>query len=1060
VAKFFIDRPIFAIVLSVVITLGGLISAFNLPIAQYPQITPPQVSVNAYYAGANADVIEQTVAQVIEQQVNGVEDMIAMQSTSSDNGSYYSLSVKFELGKNPDIATVQTQNRVAQSNAALPGDVQTAGVTTFKASQDRALIFALYSPDGTYDRTFLKNYGSLNFVDDLKRVKGVGEVSEFGSDFAMRIWLQPDKMAQLKVTSADVANAIKQQNIQAPAGIVGQLPSPDAQEHQYSLRAKGRLTEPEEFGAIVIRSQPDGSFIRIRDIARVELGSKDYGFFSDTSGQPTAGFSVQLSPDANALDTVSKCLKVIEEAAKRFPNDMKHKVVFDSANYVRESMEEVALTFVEAILLVLLVVFIFLKSWRATLIPMLAVPVSLVGTFGAFLLLGFSINTLTLFAMVLAIGLVVDDAIVVIEAVEHHMRYNGLNPRDATIRAMSEVSAPVVAIAFVLASVFIPVAFLGGTMGVLYKQFALTVAVSMGLSAIVALSLTPALCALLLEPYDPNAHGGRLGMVLEKFNHWFDRMVERYGGFLARLFPRARLTLVLLAVLLILTGALFRVLPSSFVPDEDQGFIITSVSLPEAANMNRTREVVNKVAANIAAQPGVADTMAVTGFDLLSMGRKPNVGMIFTKLDPWDQRTAKELSVDSEIQKIFMNNAVTPEATILAFAPPALPGIGTTGGFTMMIEDRAGSTLDEMDRVSKEFVAAARKRPEIGMIYSSFSSNTPGFEFEVDREKALKLGVAVSDIFSALQANFGGYQVNDFNRFGRSYKVVMQADPQFRSDVDSTRFFYVRSSTGTMVPLNNLLKPKPVNAPSLIKRFNSYRAIQIGGNPAPGYSSGQALVALEQVAKETLPTGFAYEWADQSREEKISGSKAPLLFALSLLFVFLCLAALYESWTVPFAILLCVPTGVFGAFLFQYGRHLFNSHISNNIYMQIALIMLIGLASKNAILIVEFAKVRVDNGMAFIPAAIEAAKIRLRPIIMTSLAFIIGCIPLAIASGAGAGARNAMGTAVVGGMLAATSFGIFIIPMLFVLVERGAEQFKAFKQRRREKKAAAKSQSM
>ena len=1053
-AKFFIDRPIFAIVLSIVITLGGLIAAFNLPIAQYPQITPPQVSVSAYYAGANADVIEQTVAQVIEQQVNGVEDMIAMQSTSSDNGSYYSLSVKFELGKNPDIATVQTQNRVAQANAALPQDVQTAGVTTFKASQDRALIFALYSPNGTYDKTFLKNYGSLNFVDDLKRVKGVGEVSEFGSDFAMRIWLLPDKMAQLRVTATDVANAIKQQNIQAPAGIVGQLPSPDDQEHQYSLRAKGRLTDPEEFARIVIRSQPDGSFIRVGDVAKVELGAKDYGFFSDTAGQPTAGFSVQLSPDANALQTVANCIKVIEEASKRFPNDLNYKVIVDSANYVRESMKEVLWTFIEAIGLVLLVVFIFLKSWRATLIPMLAVPVSLIGTFAAFLVLGFSINTLTLFAMVLAIGLVVDDAIVVIEAVEHHMRYNGLSPRDATIRAMEEVSGPVVAIAFVLASVFIPVAFLGGTMGVLYKQFAITVAVSMALSATVALSLTPALCALLLEPYDPNAHGGKLGLVLEKFNDWFDNLVERYGGFLTRIFPHARLSLVLLLVLLILTGVLFYKLPSSFVPDEDQGFFITSVSLPEAANMNRTREVINKVAANVAKQPGVIDTMTVTGFDLLSGGRKPNVGVIFTKLAPWEERNSKELQVDSEIQKAFMNNGM-PEATVIAFAPPALPGIGTTGGFTMMIEDRAGSTLDDMDRVSKEFLAAARKRPEIGMIYSSFSSNTPGFEFEVDREKAQKLGVAVSDVFSALQANFGGLQVNDFNRFGRSYKVVMQADPQFRGDVDATRFFFVRSSSGTLVPLNNLLKPKPVNAPSLIKRFNSYRAIQIAGNPAPGYSSGQALAALEEVAKDALPTGFAYEWADQSREEKISGSKAPLLFALSLLFVFLCLAALYESWTVPFAILLCVPTGVFGAFFFQYGRNLFNSHISNNIYMQIALIMLIGLAAKNAILIVEFAKVRVDKGMAFIPAAIEAAKIRLRPIIMTSLAFIIGCIPLAIATGAGAGARNAMGTAVVGGMLFATSLGIFVIPLLFVLVERGAEQFKAFKRRLRERRAAA-----
>ena len=1042
-AKFFIDRPIFAIVLSILITLGGTIAAFSLPVAQYPQITPPQVSVSAAYQGANADVIEQTVAQVIEQNVNGVEDMIAMQSTSSDNGSYYSLSVKFELGKNADIATVQTQNRVAQANAALPQDVQTAGVTTVKASQDRALIFALYSPNGTYDRTFLKNYGSIYIIDDLKRVKGVGEASEFGSDFAMRIWLQPDKMAKLKITPADVASAIKQQNIQAAAGTVGQIPSPTGQEFQYSLRAKGRLSEPEEFADIIIKAQSDGSFIRVGDVARVELGAKDYGFYSDTAGQPTAGFSIQLSPDANALETVANCLKVIEAAAQKFPNDLKYKVVVDNTEYVRESMHEVAITFAESLLLVMLVVFIFLKSVRATLIPMLAVPVSLIGTLGAFLALGFSINTLTLFAMVLAIGLVVDDAIVVIEAVEHHMRYNGLSPRDATVRAMSEVSGPVIAIACVLASVFIPVAFLGGTMGVLYKQFALTVAVSVGLSCLVALSLTPALCALLLKPYDPNAHGGRLGMVLERFNDWFEKMVERYGGSLGKLvIPRAKLVLVLLAVLVIITGGLFRAVPSSFVPAEDQGYIITTVNLPEAANMNRTREAVNKVGANILAQPGIVDAMSITGFDLLSGGRKPNVGVVFVKLAPWNERKAPELQLSKEIQSIFINNGNLPEASVMAFAPPSLPGIGTTGGFTLMIEDRAGTTLDEIDRVSKEFIAAARKRPEIGMIYTSFSSNTPGFEFEVDREKAIKLGVPVSDVFSALQSYYGGLQVNDFNRFGRSYKVIMQAEPQFRDDVSSTRFLYVRSSSGTMVPLNNLLKPKAVNAPSLIKRFNSYRTIQIGGNPATGYSSGQALTALEEVAAQTLPNGFAYEWADQSREEKISGSKAPIMFALSLLFVFLCLAALYESWSVPFAVLLCVPTGVFGAFLFQFVRNM-----ENNIYMQIGLIMLIGLAAKNAILIVEFAKVRVDNGMNPIQAAIEAAKLRLRPIIMTSLAFIIGCTPLAIASGAGAGARNAMGTSVVGGMLAATSLGIFLIPVLFVVVEKFADKWAGIKKR-------------
>ncbi|MDR3560627.1 MAG: multidrug efflux RND transporter permease subunit [Negativicutes bacterium] len=1029
-ARFFIDRPIFAIVLSIVITLVGGISAFNLPIAQYPQITPPQVTVSATYQGANADVVEQTVAQVIERQVNGVEDMIAMQSTSSDNGTY-SLSVKFELGKDPDLATVQTQNRVAQSNAALPQDVQTAGVTTVKASQDRAFIFALYSPNGTYDSTFLKNYGSIYIMEDIKRVKGVGDVTEFGTDYAMRVWLEPDKMAQLKLTVSDISTAISQQNVQAPAGTVGQLPVPAGQQFQYSLRVKGRLTDPAEFAKIIVRAQSDGSVVHLGDVARIELAGKDYSFLTDTKGQPAAGFAVMLSPDANALVTIANCQKVLEEAAKHFPYDLQQKVVVDNTQYVRESMKEVAKTFGIALLLVMTVVFIFLQTWRATLIPMLAVPVSLIGTLAAFLALGFSINTLTLFAMVLAIGLVVDDAIVVIEAVEYHMRYNGLNPHDATVRAMSEVSGPVVAIAFVLASVFVPVAFLGGAMGVLYKQFALTVAVSMGLSALVALSLTPALCALLLKPHNPNEHGGLTAKIFARFNNWFDNMIDRYTGILGKIIAKSRLCIALLAVLVILLGGLYRLVPSSFVPVEDMGYFITAVNLPEAASMNRTREVVNNIAANIRAQDGVIDEMAITGFDLLGGGVKPNVGIIFGRLAPWDERQTQKLQVGQRIQQTFMDGARIPEATVLAFTPPSLPGIGTTGGFTLMIEDRGGASLEEIDRVSKQFIAAARQRPEIGMIYTTFRNDTPGYEFEVDRDKAEKLGIPVNAVFTALQTFFGGYQVNDFNAFGRTYKVIMQAEPQFRNDVEATRFFFLRSSSGTMVPLSTLLKPKEINAATLIKRFNDYRAIQIGGNPKPGYSSGQALDALAEVANQTLPSGFSYEWADQSREERISGSRAPVVFGLALLFVFLCLAALYESWGVPFAVILCVPTGIFGAFLFQYARSL-----ENSIYMQIGLIMLIGLAAKNAILIVEFAKVRVDQGMEPVKAAIEAAKIRLRPILMTSLAFIIGCIPLAVATGAGAGARNAMGTAVVGGMFMATSLGIFLIPVLFVVVER------------------------
>ena len=1042
-AKFFIERPIFAIVLSIVITLIGLISAYNLPVAQYPQITPPQVSVSGNYTGANAEVIEQTMAQVIENQVNGTEDMVSMQSTSSDSGMY-SLTAKFDLGKNADLATVQTQNRVSQANASLPGEVTKAGLTTKKVSPDNSLIFTLWSPKGSYNSTFLKNYGSIYLIEDLKRIKGVGNINEYGSDDGMRIWLRPDKMAQLKVTGSDISAAIASQNVQAPAGTIGQRPSSAQQEFQYTARVQGRLTEPQEFEDIIISSK-NGSFIRLKDVARIEMGGKDYGFQSFLNGQQSAAFAVQLTTDANALETITKVQQALDEASKKFPSDLAYNSVVDNTKFVRESMTEVAKTFAEALLLVLLVVFLFLQSWRATLIPMLAIPVSLIGTFGAFLVLGFSINTLTLFAMVLAIGLVVDDAIIVIEAVEHHMRYNGLSPKKATKLAMSEVSGPVVAIAFVLASVFIPVAFFGGTTGVLYKQFALTIAVSMALSAIVALSLTPALCALVLKPYDPDAHSGWLEKFFNKFNDWFEETVERYGRGLAKVIKRAALGIVFLLVLLLSTGKLYQLVPSSFVPSEDQGFFITSVSLPEAASANRAASVANKVAEGMRAQPGVVDTIVVQGFDILAGASKANSAIIFTKLAPWDERTTPGLGVQAQIGKVMANSTHMPEANVFSFNVPSLPGIGTVGGFTLMIEDKGGNSIEEMDKVSKEFMAAARKRPEIGMIYSTFGIDTPGYRFDVDREKAQQLGIPVSDVFTALQTFLGGVQVNDFNRFGRTYKVVMQAEEQFRSDVNATRFFFVRSSAGVMVPLNTLLKPQAITAPPIIKRFNGYRTIQIGGNPAPGYSSGQVIAALEEVAAQNLPSSFTYEWADQSREEKISGGRAPFVFGLALLFVFLCLAALYESFGIPFAVILSVPTGIFGAFLFQYVYNL-----QNDIYMQIGMVMLIGLAAKNAILIVEFAKVRVDKGMEPAAAVIEAAKLRLRPIIMTSLAFIIGCLPLVIATGAGAGARNSMGTAVVGGMLTATALGIFLIPVLFVLIEQGVAFIKKHKHHAKE----------
>jgi hydrophobe/amphiphile efflux-1 (HAE1) family protein len=1040
VSKFFIDRPIFAIVLSVIITLVGLIAAFNVPIDRYPQITPPHVSVEANYRGANSQILDKTVAQVLEQQVNGVENMVSMLSTSADSGSYQ-LDVQFELGKDPDLAVVQTQNRVTQANASLPQTVLQSGITARKVSSDFALIFALWSPNGTYDSTFMKNYGDINIIEDLKRVKGVGNIGEYGADFGMRIWLLPDKMARLGITASDIVKAINEQNVQAPAGTIGQRPSLK-QEFQYTATIQGRLVEPDEFARIVIRSKPDGSFIRLGDVAKVEIGGRNYGFSCDVNDHPAIVFMIQPTTDANLLDTVTNCKKVIEEASKRFPPDMDYKMVIDTAKFVRESLKEVVKTLAIALLLVLIVVFMFLQSVRATLIPMLAIPVSLIGTFGAFLALGFSINTLTMFAMVLAIGLVVDDAIVVIEAVEHHMRYNGLSPREATIRAMSEVSGPVVAIAFVLASIFIPVAFFGGMVGVLYKQFALTIAISMGLSAIVALSLTPALCSLLLKPYHPNAHTGLITKFFARFNDWFENIINRYGKGLVKVIQHSTLCITLLVVLLIASGGLIRIVPTSFVPPEDQGFYLNSVNLPEAASLDRTQEAGKKICKLLSSQPGVQDIVIVTGLDLLTRANKPNSANMFVGLTDWDERTSPELQVDQKIRQTLALTRSLPEATVLSFNPPPLPGVGTMGGFTLMLEGRGSNSDEEMNRVSQEFLAAARKRPEIGTVYSNFRVDTPGYRFEVDRDKIKALGIPVDDVFSALQVFLGGLEVNDFNIFDRTYKVVIQAETKFRSDVDSSRFFFVRTETGKMVPLNTLVKPVPISGPALIQRFNGYRAIKIGGAPAPGYSSGQALTAMEEVAAQTLPGSFSYEWADQSREEKISGGRAPILFGLALLFMFLCLAALYESWSVPFAVILCVPTGIFGAFLFQYLRHL-----ENNVYMQIGLVMLIGLMAKNAILIVEFAKVRVDKGMAPVQAAIEAATIRLRPILMTSLAFIIGCIPLAIATGAGSGARKAMGTAVVGGMLMATILGVFLIPVLFVVIEKVTYKLAIFQQR-------------
>ena len=1039
-AKFFIHRPIFAIVIALLIVICGVIAGLQLPIAQYPQISPPTVTVGTMYTGASASVVNQTVAQIIEDQVNGTQGMDYMSSNSDDTGRY-SLTVTFETGSDGDMDSVKVQNNVAVATASLPDDVKTVGVTTKKASNDMAMMVSMYSDSDLYDSTFLKNYATIYLLDKIKRVHGVGDVQIFGSDYSMRVWLNPDKLAELGLTVSDVAAAIKEQNIQAPAGTIGAMPVPEMQEKQATGKVNGRLVTPEQFGNIIVRASGDGSFVRLKDVARVETGAKTNNIIAKANGHPALAMGVQLTSDANAMQTVAAVKQVIDEARPNFPPEMRCDTIVDSTNYIRESITEVVHTFVEALLLVVLVIFVFLQSWRATLIPLLAVPVSLIGTFIA---LDFSINTLTLFAMVLAIGLVVDDAIVVIENVEHHMS-EGLSVVDATERAMDEVQGPVVAIAFVLAAVFVPVAFLGGMMGVLYKQFALTIAISMAISAFVALSLTPALCALILKPHakDKADKKGILDRFFAGFNTWFDKTKSGYLGIVAKMIRKSRFAVLFMILVCALTAIVYKNMPSTFVPDEDQGFYIVSVSLPPGTSTNVTQESIDKVQASLKELPGVDMVMAINGFDILSFGAKSNAGTFFVGLDPWSERTTVETNINMLIGKTFGIGAkVAPEAQVIAFNMPALPGLGMVGGWTMQLQDMSGHTEEELDAITKQVLQAMNQRPELQGVRTTYSTDAPIYNFEIDRERVKQLGVQMSDVFTALQVNFGGYQVNDFNQFGRTYKVMMQADMPYRSEVEATRFIFVKSSAGTMVPLDTLLKPKRGTGAPIISRFNSARAVQIQGNAASGYSSGDAMRAAEEVVSEVAPAGFNVEWSGQSREEKTAGSSTLRVLALCLVFVFLCLAALYESWSVPFAVLLTVPTGILGALLSEYvlgmgGMILFhhmNSGLQDSIYMQIGIIMIIGLAAKNAILIVEFAKVRVDRGMEPVKAAIEAAGLRLRPILMTSFAFIIGCLPLAVATGAGASARNGMGVAVVGGMLFATILGVFLIPVFYVIV--------------------------
>ena len=1024
-ARFFIDRPVFAIVLAIIITLLGTIAGFSLPIAQYPNITKPRISVNTNYVGASADIVEKAVAQTIEQKVSGVENMLNMSSVSTSSGEY-KLNVEFNLEKNADIASVEVQNRVSQATSSLPSEVSGYGVTTAKESAETIMYFGLYSPKNTYDAMFLRTYADANFLDAVKRVKGVSTVGEYGPEYAVRIWLNPEKMAQLGVTVTDVSNAIKTQNIQAAVGSIGNRPTTAEQERTYSASAQGRLNTPEEFGNVIIRSN-NGDNLKLKDIATIKEGPRNDLITSKLNGGDSVVFPVSLTSDANAIETVKNIREVLKDAETRFPDDMKLIVIQDNTQFITESLEKVAHTFVEALILVILVVFMFLGSWRATLIPILAVPVSLVGTFASFVILGFTINTLTAFAMILAIGLVVDDAIVVVEAVEHHIQENGMSPKEATYRAMNEVSGPVVAIAFVLSAVFIPVAFTGGTVGELYKQFAITISVSMMLSAIVALSLTPALCSLILVKKE-EAPKGFIGKAVKAFDDWFARTLAKYVKNVEGCIRKSKLILTCLAIVVICIGFLAKATPTGFVPNEDQGMTAVSIALPEGASSNRTEQIMAGLAQKMRKLPGVKNVMEVSGIDILSMGQKANAGLAVVTMEDYSKRSN---SVQDIIPMIFGMGAQIPDATVMAFQPPSLPGASSTGTLSLYLMNLGGEDVNTMGERANEFLAACRKRPEIGMLYTTLNTNTPMYQFEVDRDKAQSMNVPVSTVYSALQAFLGGNEINDINNFGRTWKVVMQADEKYRTGVEDMRYFFVRSNDGQSIPLNTLVKPTPKNSSVVMTRFNGASAIKISGDPASGYSSGQAMAAIEEVAKEVLPNTYTYEWTGQSLDEIEAGSRSTQIFIISLIFVFLCLAALYESWTIPLAVLLSVPSAVFGCFLVQYARGL-----QNDVYMQIGLITLIGLAAKNAILIVEYAKMNMEQGMDVVHAAVEAAHVRLRPILMTSFAFILGCLPLAIATGPGAGARVSMGNAVVGGMTIATLFGIFLIPVLFVVVER------------------------
>jgi HAE1 family hydrophobic/amphiphilic exporter-1 len=1029
-SKFFINRPIVAMVIAILMVIVGAVSMVSLPVAQFPSIVPPEIQVNAIYPGADAQTLEQSVATPLEAQISGVDNMNYMYSINANNGQA-SITVDFDVKTDPNVDQVLTQLRVSQAQSQLPAQVNTAGLQVIKSLSSPLMLISLYSPKGTYDSVFLANYAYINLVDELTRVPGVARVQVFGAgQYAMRCWVKPDQLAKLQITVPQIIQALQTQNNVNPAGKVGGEPVPPGQQFTYTVRAQGRLTTPEEFGDIILRSNPDGSNVRLKDVARIELGAQTYDLTGRYNGHPAAILACYQLPGSNAVDAANGLRARIAQLQKRFPQDLQYEVSLDTTAAVTAGMHEILLTLLEALALVVVVVYIFLQGWRATLIPLLAVPVSLIGTFVVFPMLGFSINTLSLFGLVLAIGLVVDDAIVVVEAVERHIE-EGLSPKAAALKAMEEVSGPVIAIALILSAVFIPTVFIPGITGRLYQQFAVTIAISVIFSAFNALSLSPALSALLLKPRKKSR--GPLAIFFGWFNKAFARGTDAYVGVSAFLIRKAAIALILLVAIGGTAVMIGKKLPNSFLPEEDQGYIFVALQLPDASSLQRTSAAAQKVEDAIKRMPGVQGVTSVIGFSLLSRVQDTYSAFFFVTEKPWDERRSPEEQYQALRNRIAAELSHVEDGIAFSFSPPAIPGVGSSGGVTMMLEDRSGSDLSFLSANVNKFLQAARKRPELVGVMTTYLPGVPQDYVDVDRAKVTRQGVNIADVYATLQAFMGGYLVNYFNRFGRQWQVYVEAEGEYRTRASDMGQFYVANNRGQMVPLSAVTGVKSIEGPEFTMRYNEYHAAQINASAAPGYSSGQAMKALEETFAQTMPREMGFDYTGMSFQEQQAsqGVSASAIFGLSLLFVFLILAAQYESWSLPFSVLLGTPVAVFGAFLALMARQ-----FENNVYAQIGLVMLIGLSAKNAILIVEFAKAEYERGRSITEAALTGARIRLRPILMTAFAFILGCIPLWLAKGSGAISRQVLGTVVIGGMLAASLITIFLIPVLFEVVEK------------------------